>query len=75
MTGGGRHNPTILSALRERLAVEVAAIEEGGYDGDALEAQAFAFLAIRSLYGLPLSHPKTTGVPKPLTGGRLVKAA
>jgi len=42
-----------------------------GWDGDALEAQAFAFLAVRSLKGLPLSFPGTTGVPRPMTGGVL----
>ena len=42
-----------------------------GWDGDALEAQAFAFLAVRSLRGLPLTFPGTTGVPRPMTGGRL----
>jgi anhydro-N-acetylmuramic acid kinase len=42
-----------------------------GWDGDALEAQAFAFLAVRSLRGLPLTFPTTTGAPRPLSGGRL----
>jgi anhydro-N-acetylmuramic acid kinase len=42
-----------------------------GWDGDALEAQAFAFLAVRSLRGLPLTYPTTTGAPRPMTGGRL----
>ena len=45
-----------------------------GWDGDGLEAQAFAYLAVRSLAGLPLSLPTTTGVPQPLTGGRLDRA-
>ena len=42
-----------------------------GWDGDALEAQAFAFLAVRSLRGLPFTYPTTTGVSQPLTGGKL----
>jgi anhydro-N-acetylmuramic acid kinase len=42
-----------------------------GWNGDALEAQAFGFLAARSLRGLPISFPGTTGVPRPMTGGRL----
>jgi anhydro-N-acetylmuramic acid kinase len=46
-----------------------------GWDGDALEAQAFAYLAVRSLRGLPLSVPTTTGVSRPLTGGRLHRAS
>jgi anhydro-N-acetylmuramic acid kinase len=45
--------------------------EDLGWDGDALEAQAFAFLAVRSLRGLPLTFPGTTGAPRPMTGGRL----
>jgi len=51
----------------------VIAAADLGWDGDALEAQAFAFLAVRSLLGLPLTLPTTTGVPQPLTGGRLHK--
>lgn len=51
----------------------VAAVESVGWRGDYLEAEAFAFLAIRSLMGLPLSLPTTTGVPQPTTGGRLFR--
>ena len=71
VAGGGRHNPTIMVALAERLDAPVAAVEAVGWDGDALEAQAFAYLAVRSLRGLPLSVPTTTGVSRPLTGGKL----
>ncbi|CAK0777800.1 Anhydro-N-acetylmuramic acid kinase [uncultured Gammaproteobacteria bacterium] len=70
VTGGGRHNPTLMGMLRERLQVKVVPVEAVGWDGDALEAQAFAYLAARSRLGLPLSLPGTTGVPVPLTGGR-----
>jgi anhydro-N-acetylmuramic acid kinase len=69
--GGGRHNATLMDILREALDAPVDPVEAVGWNGDALEAQAFGFLAVRSLYGLPLSLPTTTGVPKPLTGGRL----
>ncbi len=69
--GGGRHNATLMEMLGERLAVSVEPVEAAGWDGDALEAQAFAFLAVRCRYGLPLSMPGTTGVPRPLPGGRL----
>ncbi len=69
--GGGRHNPAIMAELRRRLAVPVDAVETVGWDGDALEAQAFAFLAVRSLRGLALTLPETTGGPWPSTGGRL----
>jgi anhydro-N-acetylmuramic acid kinase len=54
--------------------VPVRPVEAIGWDGDALEAQAFAYLAIRSLRALPLSLPTTTGTPYPITGGRLFKA-
>ena len=52
----------------------VRAVEAVGWDGDALEAQAFAYLAVRSLRGLPLSLPTTTGAPRPVRGGRLFRA-
>ncbi len=71
VTGGGRHNPVLMAMLRQRLGVPVEPVERAGWQGDALEAQAFAFLAVRSLCGLPLSVPGTTGVPRPITGGRL----
>jgi anhydro-N-acetylmuramic acid kinase len=69
VAGGGRHNPVLMAALRHRLPAPVDAVEAVGWDGDALEAQAFAFLAVRSLRGLPLTWPSTTGVPDALTGG------
>lgn len=69
--GGGRLNRHFMSKLNERLGVPVEPVEAAGWDGDALEAQVFAYLAIRSVKGLPLSLPGTTGVPEPLTGGRL----
>ena len=53
----------------------VEPVEAVGWDGDAIEAQAFGFLAVRSLRGLPLSLPSTTGVPVPTTGGQLHHAA
>jgi anhydro-N-acetylmuramic acid kinase len=70
VTGGGRHNPTLMSALRQALDAGVEPVEGVGWQGDALEAQAFAYLAVRSRAGLPLSFPGTTGVRVPLTGGR-----
>lgn len=71
VTGGGRHNATLMAGLAARFAVPVRPVEAVGWNGDALEAQCFAFLAVRSLRGLPLSLPSTTGVPAPQTGGRL----
>jgi anhydro-N-acetylmuramic acid kinase len=75
ITGGGRHNATLMRMLADVLAVPVEPIETIGSDGDALEAQAFAFLAVRTLRGLPISFPTTTGAPRPLCGGRLAHPA
>ena len=72
--GGGRRNPVLMAALSRRLDASVRPVEAAGWNGDALEAQAFAYLAVRSLKGLPLSLPTTTGVPRPLPGGRLFGA-
>lgn len=69
--GGGRHNWVLMSNLRRVLEAPVEPVEAVGWSGDALEAQAFAFLAVRSLHGLPISYPQTTGVSAPLTGGVL----
>jgi anhydro-N-acetylmuramic acid kinase len=74
VTGGGRHNPAIMAALASALPAPVAPVEAVGWDGDAIEAQCFGYLAARSLRGLPLSYPGTTGVSAPLTGGRLTTA-
>jgi len=74
VTGGGRHNPALMAALARVLGAPVMNAEQVGWDGDALEAQAFAHLALRSLQGLPLSLPSTTGVPRPMPGGRLFRA-
>ena len=69
VTGGGRHNSGLMVALAERLRAPCDPVERAGWQGDALEAQAFGFLAVRSRRGLPLSLPRTTGVPRPLSGG------
>jgi anhydro-N-acetylmuramic acid kinase len=73
VTGGGRLNPAIMEALRRAFGAPVQAVEEAGWDGDALEAQCFAFLAARVARGLTLSLPATTGVSRPMTGGRIVR--
>lgn len=69
--GGGRKNPAIMGAIRTRAHVEPVMAESVGWRGDAIEAECFAFLAVRALRGLPISYPTTTGVPGPMTGGRL----
>ena len=74
VTGGGRHNPTLMAALAGRLEAPVEPVEAVGWRGDALEAEAFAYLALRSLAGLPLTLPTTTGVSRPASGGQLHKA-
>lgn len=71
--GGGRHNPSLMRMLREALPCPLLAAEAVGWRGDSLEAEAFAFLAVRSLRGLPLSWPGTTGVPGPQQGGTLTR--
>ena len=73
VTGGGRHNPAIMQALASAMPVPVSPVEAVGWDGDALEAQCFGFLAARVARGLPLSFPGTTGVPHPMPGGRIVR--
>lgn len=65
--GGGRQNKALMALLSKE--INVKSIDELGWNGDAVEAECFAYLAVRSKLGLPLSFPKTTGVPKPLKGG------
>jgi len=74
VTGGGRHNPVLMAAIAAALPAPVLPVESAGWDGDAIEAQAFAYLAVRSRRGLPLTFPGTTGVGRPTTGGRFAPA-
>lgn len=69
--GGGRRNPTIMTMLQLELGCPVMPAEAVGWDSDAIEAQAFAYLAVRVLRGLPNSFPTTTAVPQPTVGGRI----
>ncbi|MEO0936784.1 MAG: anhydro-N-acetylmuramic acid kinase [Pseudomonadota bacterium] len=71
VTGGGRMNPVMMQMLRAGLDCPVRTVEEVGLDGDMLEAQAFAFLAVRVARGLPTSCPGTTGVRAAVAGGTL----
>jgi anhydro-N-acetylmuramic acid kinase len=71
--GGGRYNKFLMDYLRVVLNAPVNPVEQQGWNGDALEAEGFAYLAVRSLLGEVLSLPSTTGVARPLTGGVLFK--
>jgi anhydro-N-acetylmuramic acid kinase len=74
VAGGGARNPSLMRMLAERLApARVETAHAVGWSIDSLEAQAFAYLAVRCLRGLPISFPGTTGAPHPLTGGVVAK--
>jgi anhydro-N-acetylmuramic acid kinase len=75
LCGGGRHNKTLCAQLADACGVEIMDCDALNWRGDSLEAQAFAWLAVRSLNGLPLSQPETTGVAAPCSGGELYKAS
>jgi len=71
VSGGGRRNKALMAMIAARVEAAVAPAEAVGMDGDALEAEAWAYLAVRSVYGLPITFPGTTGVPRPTTAGVL----
>lgn len=73
VTGGGRLNHTLTRWISDLTGIQVSPVDDLGWSGDGLEAEAFAYLAVRSRLGLPLSVPGTTGVPQPVTGGVLHK--
>jgi anhydro-N-acetylmuramic acid kinase len=74
VAGGGARNPTLMKMLSERLKpARIESAHEAGWSIDSLEAQAFGYLAVRSLRGLPISFPGTTGVAHPLAGGVLAR--
>ncbi len=75
VSGGGRRNPVLMRFIAERSGIDVISADELGFRGDAVEAECFAYLAMRVLKGLPISFPATTGAPHPLKGGRIVRAA
>ena len=64
ISGGGRRNKTLMAMIAERVEAAVRSAEAAGMDGDAMEAEAWAYLAVRSLKGLPITFPGTTGVPR-----------
>jgi anhydro-N-acetylmuramic acid kinase len=74
--GGGRKNPALMAALRAALSLGaegVIAAEAARFNGDSMEAEALAYLAVRSLKDLPITFPGTTGAPEPMTGGILTE--
>jgi anhydro-N-acetylmuramic acid kinase len=71
VSGGGRHNPALMAALKGALTCKLMTAEDAGWRGDSIEAEAFAYLAARRMRKLPLSWPMTTGVPAPMTGGQV----
>jgi len=75
VAGGGRHNATLMAMLARRTGLPVAPVEAVGWSGDATEAEAFAYLAVRRLKALPISFPATTGVEAPVVGGRIHRPA
>ena len=72
LCGGGRKNNFLIKKLKDENSV-IKLIDEYGVDGDFVESQAFAYLAIRSYLNLPISFPETTGVRKPCVGGEIIK--
>ncbi len=73
VAGGGRRNPTMLRMIAEGTGLTPEPTDALGWNGDAVEAEGFAYMAVRSLKGLPISFPGTTGVQKPMTGGKATK--
>ncbi len=73
ISGGGRRNRTLMTMIAGLVENAVVPAEAAGFDGDALEAEAWAYLAVRCVRGLPITFPGTTGAPKPMTGGVLAE--
>jgi len=74
VSGGGRKNKFLLKSIVEKNNISLKLIDDFGIDGDFVESQAFAYLAIRSYLKLPISFPETTGINKPCTGGVIIKS-
>ena len=71
--GGGRKNDFLIKSFKKKIKYPIIKIDEYGVNGDFVESQAFAYLAIRSFLKLPISFPETSGVKKPCTGGIIIK--
>ena len=73
ITGGGRKNKFLVKSIEEKINIPIKLVDDFGIDGDFVESQAFAYLAVRSFLGFPISYPETTGCKEPCTGGVIVK--
>ena len=73
VVGGGRHNPVLLRMIADRTELTPEPSESLGWNGDSVEAEGFAYMAVRTLIGSPISFPGTTGVPNPLPGGTIYR--
>ena len=71
--GGGRKNKFLMESIGKKTGTKIKLIDELDVDGDFIESQAFAYLAVRSYLNLPISFPETTGCKIPSMGGVLVK--
>ncbi len=73
ISGGGRKNKSLIKSLKKKIINNIFSIDDLNINGDFIESQAFAFLAIRSYFGLPISFPSTTNCKEPSIGGTIVK--
>ena len=75
MCGGGRKNQVLIDKIKQNSLnnIIIQSIDDYGIDGDFIESQAFAFLAIRSVLNLPITFPSTTGCSQPSIGGETTK--
>ena len=73
MCGGERKNIFLIKSIEKKIRKKIKLIDDFGINGDFVESQAFAYLAIRSYLKIPISFPSTTGVSKPCTGGTIIE--
>ena len=73
LCGGGRKNKFLVKSIQSKIDGQIKLIDDLGIDGDFVESQAFAYIAVRSYLKLPISFPETTGCLKPCTGGEIAK--
>ena len=73
VVGGGRHNPTLMEEIARRTGLSPESSDSLGWNGDSVEAEGFAYMAVRTLEGLPISFPGTTGTTNPLPGGMIYR--